>query len=49
MVPIHASFGLANFMMAIATSVTGLVEKERQMVGGDNGETAVRYVKYVCV
>ncbi|XP_037898091.1 cytochrome b561 isoform X2 [Glossina fuscipes] len=33
MVPIHASFGLANFMMAVATCVTGLVETERQLVG----------------
>ncbi|XP_037821797.1 probable ascorbate-specific transmembrane electron transporter 2 isoform X2 [Lucilia sericata] len=41
MVPIHASFGLANFMMAIATCVTGLVEKERQLVSGENGENAL--------
>lgn len=27
MVPIHASFGLVNFMLAIATCVTGLTEK----------------------
>jgi len=31
MVPIHANFGLANFMLAIATAVTGLIEKERKM------------------
>ncbi|KAH8234475.1 hypothetical protein KR038_011036 [Drosophila bunnanda] len=30
MVPIHASLGLANFWLAIATSVTGLIEKERE-------------------
>lgn len=42
MVPIHASFGLANFMMAVATCVTGLVEKERQLVSGQNGENALR-------
>ncbi|XP_075168219.1 cytochrome b561 family member no extended memory isoform X2 [Haematobia irritans] len=42
MVPIHASFGLANFMLAIATCVTGLVEKERQMIAAiDTGDTAV--------
>ncbi|XP_017123473.1 probable ascorbate-specific transmembrane electron transporter 1 isoform X1 [Drosophila elegans] len=32
MVPIHASLGLANFWLAIATSVTGLIEKERETV-----------------
>lgn len=30
MVPIHASLGLANFWLAIATSVTGLIQKERE-------------------
>jgi len=39
MVPIHASLGLANFWLAIATSVTGLIEKERETVN----ETNVRY------
>lgn len=33
MVPIHASFGLVNFMLAIATCITGLVEYERQDAG----------------
>ncbi|KMY93302.1 transmembrane ascorbate ferrireductase 1 isoform X5 [Drosophila sechellia] len=32
MVPIHASLGLANFWLAIASSVTGLIEKERETV-----------------
>ncbi|EDW08346.1 plasma membrane ascorbate-dependent reductase CYBRD1 isoform X1 [Drosophila mojavensis] len=30
MVPIHASLGLANFWLAIATAVTGIIEKERE-------------------
>ncbi|XP_037946868.1 cytochrome b561-like [Teleopsis dalmanni] len=33
MVPIHASFGLVNFMLAIATCITGLIENERQVPG----------------
>ncbi|SPP74617.1 blast:Cytochrome b reductase 1 [Drosophila guanche] len=36
MVPIHASLGLANFWLAIATSVTGLIEKERETVAETN-------------
>ncbi|KAL5286605.1 CYBRD1 family protein [Megaselia abdita] len=31
MVPIHASFGLVNFMLAIATCITGLIEKEKAL------------------
>uniref|UniRef100_T1H071 Cytochrome b561 domain-containing protein n=1 Tax=Megaselia scalaris TaxID=36166 RepID=T1H071_MEGSC len=31
MVPIHASFGLVNFMLAIATCITGLIEKEKEL------------------
>lgn len=27
MVPIHASLGLANFLLAVATAVTGLTQK----------------------
>jgi len=36
MVPIHASMGLANFWLAIATSVTGIIEKERETAKDPN-------------
>jgi len=36
MVPIHASLGLANFWLAIATSVTGIIEKERETAKDPN-------------
>ncbi|XP_030560627.1 cytochrome b reductase 1 isoform X3 [Drosophila novamexicana] len=36
MVPIHASLGLANFWLAIATSVSGIIEKERETAKDPN-------------
>ncbi|KAH8407677.1 hypothetical protein KR222_010511 [Zaprionus bogoriensis] len=36
MVPVHASLGLANFWLAIATSVTGFIEKERVTADDQN-------------
>ncbi|XP_031347374.1 cytochrome b reductase 1-like isoform X3 [Photinus pyralis] len=37
LVPIHASFGLTTFMLAIATCLTGLTEKVFTMPGGFGG------------
>lgn len=44
MVPVHASFGVATFMMAVATCVTGLVEKERQLVQETPADVTTRCV-----
>jgi len=48
MVPIHASLGLANFWLAIATSVTGLIEKERETVNETNVRYELSFYTYKC-
>uniref|UniRef100_A0A182MFN3 Cytochrome b561 domain-containing protein n=1 Tax=Anopheles culicifacies TaxID=139723 RepID=A0A182MFN3_9DIPT len=39
MVPIHASFGVATFMLAIATAVTGLTQKAHFELGENYSQT----------
>ncbi|XP_046866211.1 lysosomal membrane ascorbate-dependent ferrireductase CYB561A3 isoform X3 [Drosophila willistoni] len=46
MVPIHASLGLANFWLAVATSVTGLIEKERETSKDENLSSENRLIEH---
>ncbi|XP_068145758.1 lysosomal membrane ascorbate-dependent ferrireductase CYB561A3 isoform X3 [Drosophila tropicalis] len=46
MVPIHASLGLANFWLAVATAVTGLIEKERETSKDENLSSENRLIEH---